>query len=271
VQVIVKLDESTRNRRELLRGPRSLNLALSLFILVASTAYSQARLPTAAPPSPAEAGPAKPVDLLGRETPRSAIMGLLKYEEREDYENAARYLQPPLGRNSDLTQRAKQFRTLQRYLRISIAMLSDDPNGTIEPGLPPGQIRAGVVETGETTGDVILVRVNDPVAGKIWLISKETVANIPELYAQIENEAPTPVDRIMPAALTGRQLFGMSLAKWLGWLLSIPISWLLTLLLTLVLTAPARIRSKLRKLPFRPILHTQVGMPAQVHHRDPDT
>jgi MscS family membrane protein len=260
VQVIVKLDESTRNRRKLLRGPRSVNLGLSIFILVASTVFSQAHLPTGAAPPPAKIEPA-PVDPLGRETPRSTMMGLLKYEEREDYENAARYLESPLGRNPTLTQRAKEFRTLQRNLKISIALLSDDPNGTIEPGLPPGQIRAGVVETGETTGDVILVRVDDPSAGKIWLISKETVANIPALYAQIESEAPTPVDRIMPAALTGRQLLGMSLAKWLGWLLSIPISWLLTLLLTLVLTAPLRIRSKIRKVPFRPILETQVGMP----------
>lgn len=255
------LDESTRNRRELLRRPRGLNVALSLFILVVSTAYSQARLPTAAPPSPAEAGPAKPVDLLGRETPRSAIMGLLKYEAQEDFENAARYLQAPSGRNPNLTQRAKEFRALQRQLEINIALLSDDPNGTLEPGLPPGRIRAGVWEVGRTTVDVILARVNDPVAGKIWLVSKETVANIPELYAQIENEAPTPVDRIMPAALTGRQLLGMSLAKWLGWLLSIPISWLVTLLLAFVLTAPARIRRKFRILPSTPILETHLGMP----------
>ena len=189
------------------------------------------------------------------------MMGLLKYEEREDYENAASYFQPPLGRNPNLTQRAKEFRALQRTLKISVAMLSDDPNGTIEPGLPPGQIRAGVVTAGETNGDVIMVRVDHPSFGKIWLISKETVVNIPALYAQIESEAPTPVDRIMPSALTGRPLLGMSLAKWLGWLLSIPIAWLLSLLSTLILTAPERIRSKLRKVPFRPILETQVGLP----------
>ena len=119
------------------------------------------------------------------------MMGLLKYEEREDYENAARYLQPPPGRNLDLTQRAKEFRALQRKLESSIGLLSDDPNGTVEPGLPPGQVRAGVWEVGRTEVDVILVRVDDPAVGKIWLISKETVASIPELYAQIESEAPT--------------------------------------------------------------------------------
>jgi hypothetical protein len=103
VQVIVKLDESTRNRREPLRGPRSLNLGLAIFILLASAAFSQVHLPTTPAPPPAKTEPT-PVDPFGRETPRSTMMGLLTYEEREDYENAARYLQPPPGRKTNLTQ-----------------------------------------------------------------------------------------------------------------------------------------------------------------------
>jgi MscS family membrane protein len=72
---------------------------------------------------------------------------------------------------------------------------------------------------------VLLVRVDDPDSGKIWLISKETVASIPQLYAQMESEGLTLADRIVPVALTSRRVFGISLAQWLGWLLSIPISW----------------------------------------------
>ena len=256
----MKLDESTRDRREPLRGHLSLNLGLAIFILVASSAFSQVHLPTSTAPPPAKTGPT-PVDPFGRQTPRSTMMGLLTYEEREDYENAARYLQPPTGRKTNLTQRAEQLRALQRKFRVNIALLSDDPKGTIEPGLPPGRVRAGVLVAGATTVDVILVRVDDPDSGEIWLVSKETVASIPELYAQVESEVPTLADRIIPAALTSRRVLGMSLAKWLGWLVSIPISWLLTLLLSLVVSAPLRIRSKLRNLPFRPILETQGGVP----------
>src|SRR4029077_5190656 len=107
-----------------------------------------------------------------------------------------RYLQVPSGQNPNLAQRAKEFRALQPQLEINFALLSDDPNGTIEPGLPPGQTRAGVWEVGRSTVDVILVQVDDPSSGKIWLISKETVARIPELYAQLENEAPSALDRL---------------------------------------------------------------------------
>lgn len=255
---------SVRNRRTLhRRRTTSLDVALSIFILVGAAVQSSAQLPTSAASPPGQAGPATPIDPLGRETPRSAAMGFLTYEEREDYETAARYLQPTPGRDTNLAQRAKELRALLRRFKGNIGLLSDDPNGTAESGLPPGQVRAGVLTAGDKTADVILVRVDDPVSGKIWLISKESIANIPQLYAQMESEAPTVADRIMPAALTGRRLLGMSLAQWLGWLFSIPISWLLAWLLAFLLSAPARLRSRLRHLPFRPVWQTRVGMPVR--------
>jgi MscS family membrane protein len=188
-------------------------------------------------------------------------MGLLKCSESEDYETAARYLQPTPGQDMNLIERAKELYALHGRFKGSVGLLSDDPNGSIEPGLPPGEVRAGVLSVGGATLDVILVRVNDPESGKIWLISKETVANIPTLYAQMEGQAPTLADRIVPAALSRRQLLGMSPAQWLGWLLSIPISWLLAWLLAFLLSAPRRVWYKLRKLPFRTVWETPLGVP----------
>ena len=248
------------SRRLLLGRTYAFDVAL-VFIFLGSAANSSAQLPTSAAPPPTKADSTARIDPLGRETPLSAMMGLLKCEENEDYETAARYLQPTPGQDTNLAQRAKEFQALQGKLRGNIALLSDDPNGTVEAGLPPGEVRAGVLTVGGTTADVILVRVNDPESGKIWLISKETVASIPKLYAQMESEAPTAVDRIMPAALTGRRLLGMSLAQWLGWLLSIPISWLLAWLLAFLFSAPRRVWYKLRRLPFRTIWETPLGMP----------
>jgi len=189
------------------------------------------------------------------------MLGFLKCAERQDYENAARYLQSTSEQTATLILRAKGSRELRRRFIGNIRSLSDDPNGTVEPGLPPGRVRAGVLAAGSVSVEVVLVRVDDPVSGKIWLISRDTVAGIPEVYAQMELEAPTVADRIMPTALTSRDLLGMSLARWLGWLLSIPISWFLVWLLAIILSAPARIRSKFRGLPFRPFLQTRVGMP----------
>ena len=189
------------------------------------------------------------------------MTGLLKYGERRDFATAARYLQLPPGQDTNLPELGKEFQALHSRFKGDLALLSDDPKGTVEAGLPPGQVRAGVLAVGGTTVDVILVRVEDPEFGKIWLVSKETVARIPELYAQMESEGPTVAERVVPAALTGRRLLDMSLAQWLGWLLSIPISWLLAWLLTLVLSAPRRVWYKLRKLPFRTVWDTPLGMP----------
>jgi MscS family membrane protein len=241
----------------------ALAVALAIFVFAGSTANSSAQLPTSAPPPPAKAEPATPIDPLGRATPRGAVMGLLKCTESEDYETAARYLQPTPGQDTNLVQRAKELYALHGRFKGSIALLSDDPNGSIEPGLPPGEVRAGVLSVGGATLDVMLVRVNDSESGKIWLISKETVANIPTLYAQMKTEAPALVDRIVPAALTGRRLLRMSVAQWLEWLLSIPISWLLAWLVAFLLSVPERIRHKLQKLPFRPVWETRHGMPVK--------
>ena len=112
-----------------------------------------------------------------------------------------------------------------------------------------------------TTADLILVRVDDPVAGKIWLVSRATLESIPGLYARLEREKPTEASRARLALLSGPVLLGMSSTQWLCWLLSIPISWLLAWLSTFLLSAPRRAWCKLRKLPFTTVWDTPLGMP----------
>ena len=252
------LRENRQGIRKSLSWTCTLYAAFAIFLFLGSVAYSPAQVP-ASPPAKAE--PTATIDPLGRETPRRTVMGLLKYAERQDFANAARYLQPTPGQDTNLVQRAKELQALHSRFRGEIGLLSDDPNGTVEAGLPPGQVRAGVLAVGGTTTDVILVRVDDPASGKIWLVSKETVASIPELYAQMESERPTAVERIVPTTLTSRHLLGMSLAQWLGWLLSIPISWLLAWLLSFLLSAPSRVWYKLRKLPMTTVWQTPLAMP----------
>ncbi len=255
------LRENRRGRSKSLHWAHAIRIALSIFLLVGAAAHSPAQVPTSATPPPAKAEPAAPIDPLGRKTPRSALMGLLKYETKQDFATAAQYLQPTRGRDTNLVQRAKELQELLSRFQGTVALLSDDPDGTVEAGLLPGQVRAGVFVVGGTTVDLILVRVDDPDSGKIWLVSRETVAKIPGLYAQMKGEAPTAAERIVPAALTTRHLLGLSLAQWLGWLLSIPISWLLAWLLAFLLSAPRRVWRKLRKVHFRTVWETPVGMP----------
>jgi MscS family membrane protein len=242
----------------LLKQTYTLSLAFAMLLFAGSAVCSPAQLPKVPAPEP-KAEPAAPLDPLGRQTPRSSLINFMKYETSGDYATAARFLQIPPGES--LEQLTKEFRMLYPNFQGSINLLSDDPNGTVDTGLPPGQVRAGVLTVVGAKADVILVRVDDPVAGKIWLISQGTLASIPRLYAQLESEKPTETSRIRVALLTGPVILGMSSTQWLCWLLSIPLAWLLAWLATFLLSAPRRAWCKLRKLPFHSVWDTPLGMP----------
>jgi MscS family membrane protein len=242
----------------LLKPSYTLNLALTILLLGGKAVSSPAQL-LHIPAPPPKVQPAAPLDPLGRQTPRSSAIGFLKYEASGDYATAARFMQLPPGEN--LEQLAKEFRLLYPDFQGGINLLSDDPNGTVEAGLPPGQVRAGVVTVGGVTADVILVQVDDPAAGKIWLISRTTLESVPKLYARLGSEKPTNASRIRLALRSGPVILGMSSTQWLCWLLSIPLAWLLAWLLTFLLSAPRRVWCKLRQLPFRTVWDTPLGMP----------
>jgi MscS family membrane protein len=233
------------------------NIVFLLFLVLCSVATLSAQSSTPGGTPQATNTPAS--DPLGRETPRGTAMGLLKYGMRRDYATAARYLQPSRGQN--LVLRAKELETLLPNLQGNIGLLSDDPAGIVEAGLQPGQVRAGVLAIRGETLDIILVRVDDPKSGKIWLVSKETVAQIPAFYAKTEGAVPAATNRILPSVLSERNVLGMSVAQWLGWLLSIPVCWLLVYALALLLSGPRRLWCKLRHLPFRSVWGTPLGTP----------
>src|SRR5271170_7914194 len=121
------------NRRKISKSSHwtcALRLALSILLFAGSAGHSPAQLSTSAA-SPAKAGPATPVDPLGRESPRGTVMGLLKYAERRDLATAAHYLQPIPGQDTDLVQRARELQALHAKFKGNIDLLSDEPNGSL--------------------------------------------------------------------------------------------------------------------------------------------
>jgi MscS family membrane protein len=250
-----------KNRKgvgQLLRQICTLSFVFIILFFGGWTLPSRAQLPKFSVPE-AKTEAATPLDPLGRQTPRSSMIGFLKYQASGDYATAARFLQLPPGESME--ELVRDFRVLYPDFQGGINLLSDDPNGTVEAGLPPGQIRAGVVTVNGTSADVILVRVDDPAAGKIWLISRATLESIPQLYARLESEKPTGARRIRLALLSGPAILGMSSTQWFCWLLSIPLAWLLAWLSTFLISAPRRAWCKLRKVPFTTVWDTPLGMP----------
>jgi MscS family membrane protein len=240
----------------LLKQSYTLHLAFA-FVLFAG--FSSPAQPIKVLTPPGNAAPAAPMDPLGRQTPRSSLINFLKYEASGDNTTTARFLELPPGQN--LEELTKEVRRLYPYFQGSLNLLSDDPNGSVDAGLPPGQVRAGVITVDGLTADVILTQVNDPFAGNIWLISQATIESIPDLYARLESEKPTKASRIRLTLHSGPVVLGMSSTQWLCWLLSIPFSWFLAWLSTYLLSAPRRAWYKLRKVRFFSIWDSPVGMP----------
>jgi MscS family membrane protein len=93
------------------------------------------------------------------------------------------------------------------------------------------------MSSGDVEDELILVRVTDPSAGKVWLISADTLIKIPELYDQVEARQ---VEHKLPQWAVKRQLLGMPLWQWFALLLLIPAAAALSWLLLLVLQVPLR-------------------------------
>ena len=175
-------------------------------------------LQPAAPASPAT----QPADPLGRNTPSNAILGFLKAAQAGDYSIAAQYLQmSPAHRQSEGEATASKLKFVLDHAFTAHLGQYNQPDGTPQEGVPLGRQRLGTMAAGDVDVDLDLVRVSDPSAGKIWLISSDTLAKLPELSDQI---AARQVARKLPAFLVKHQLVGMPLWQWLALLLSAPIA-----------------------------------------------
>ena len=187
----------------------------------------------AAPPAPAQP---VVVDPLGRETPSGTIRGFNAAVRRDDLDSARLYLQLTPAQRGNAEQLASQLNELiDRYFLQPLAALSRSPAGLANDGLPLDRERIQLTIDG-TEHDIVMVRVTDPQAGLIWLISSGSLAQVPLLYESAQ--APW-IERIMPRALVESRLFGMSLARWLAYLgsLLMPLAglWLLAIAVMAVL------------------------------------
>jgi MscS family membrane protein len=186
--------------------------------------------------------PAKVSDQLGRDTPYGTVFGFLQAAQSGDYSIAAQYLQmTPARRQSEGDALAEKL-----YVAMNIAFAgslrpSRQPEGTPQEDVPLDRQKLGTMSAGDVDASLELVRVTDPSAGKIWLISSDTLASVPELYDQV---AARRVETRLPSWTVKHQFAGMPLWQWFALLLLVPVAaaaaWLLLVLLQIPLRWWAR-------------------------------
>jgi MscS family membrane protein len=187
----------------------SARTALSQILPASTTASSSATANT-------------PVDPLNRTTPSGSVLGFLQAAQSGNYTTAAQYLQMSAAhRQTEGEQVASQLKeVMDRTFNGRVGAFTQ-PEGTPQEGVPLGRQRIGTMSSGDVEVNLDLVRVTDPSAGKIWLISSETLAKVPELYDQVEARR---VESKLPNALVKHQIAGMPLWQWLALLLAIPLA-----------------------------------------------
>lgn len=218
-------------------------VCLGACLTFASAALGQA-LPS---PTPATAAANAPVDPLGRTTPSGTMLGFLQAAQSGDYGIAAQYLQmSPARRQSEGEQIATKLKVVLDSAFTGRFKNFTQAEGIPQEGIPLGHQRLGTMSSGDVEADLDLVRVSDPSAGKIWLISSDTLAKVPELYDQVQARH---VESRLPNVLVKHEFAGMPLWQFLALLLAVPVAaalgWLILALLEIPLRWLARRRGQL--------------------------
>jgi MscS family membrane protein len=188
------------------------------------------------PAAPASAA-SKPSDQLGRDTPYGTVYGFLQAAQSGDYSIAAQYLQmSPARRQTEGDALAMKLNIALNHAFAGSLRPSKQPEGTPQEDVPMDRQKLGTMSAGDVDADLELVRVTDSSAGKVWLISSNTLAKVPELYDQVEARQ---VESRLPRWMVTHQFSGMPLWQWLALLLLIPVAaaaaWLLLVLLQIPL------------------------------------
>ncbi len=212
-------------------------------------------------------------DPLGRDTPSGCVLGFLQAAQSGNYQAAADYLQMSAARRqSQGADVAGKLKGLMDAAFVgSLRRISTSPEGSPEAG-GPDQQTIGVFSVPNEGADndvpVVLVRVTDPNAGKIWLFSSATLTRVPDLYDTIEAHQ---VETHLPQSLVKNTFLGMPLWQWLALLLAVPVAVVAGWAIVLFLAIPRHLYLKLKK---RPDLHSyrRVSMPlllvfAAISHR----
>ncbi len=224
---------------------RSSLRTIFLTILWLTSVACVGQLPIA--PAAAAKPSAPATDLLNRTTPSGTVLGFLQAAQNGDYSIASQYLQmSPVRRQTDGERIASELKFVLDHSFSGNPSRFNQPEGVPQEGVPLGQQKLGTMAAGDVEADLDLIRVNDPNAGKIWLISSDTLAKIPELY---EQASARQVEHKLPAFLVKHQILGMPIWQWLGLLLAvlvaIPVGWLVLILLEIPLHLWAKRRGHL--------------------------
>ena len=183
-----------------------------LFVLLIALAQAAAAQIPGLSKASDSAATEEPVDPLGRISPRGTIVAFTRAVEREDFGLASRFLQLTAAQRKNSASLSLALKNvIDRELHESLSSISDASAGSLEDGLEEDREQLGPLNIEGQKTYIMLVRVRDPEDGQVWLISAETLRQIPAIAGA---SGRTWIESHMPATLLERGLLGLSLAHW---------------------------------------------------------
>jgi MscS family membrane protein len=215
---------------------------VSVHVSVAQSVNSLLKSATQ-PQAPAAAS----TDPLGRATPSGTVLGFLQAAQNGNERAASDYLQLSAARRQsegpDLSGKLKVL--MDNAFVGSWSRISTRPEGDLQYGTSDQQI-VGTFSTRDGDVPVVLVRVTDPNAGKIWLFSADTLSKVSELYDNVEAHL---IENKLPQSLVRNVFLGMQLWQWLALIAAIPVAFAIGWAMVLLLAIPRRLWLRLTNHP----------------------
>src|SRR5712671_5888662 len=206
-------------------------LALSVVCPALVRAQSGQHAPAASTSSPASP-PTDPLEL-GRETPRGTVIGFIRAAQSENYGVAVQYFE---GRRASVESEQELARQLLAILNArfvgSLDSITNDPTGREDGGPPREQVMVGGTRGLSESFPLYLVHAEVARGAKVWLISRRTLDQVPEVYDSLRFPQ---LEKRLPKFLVKTRLLGMPLWQWIAIVLFAPVALLLGWLAALVL------------------------------------
>jgi MscS family membrane protein len=236
---------------------RRLLMLLALMGLLFTPLRGAAQIPgfSVAQTTGAPQQPAAFTDPLGRDNPRGCILGFIQAAQEEDYARATLYFQPVTtrkrpSRDEEEELAAQLLAILNQKFVGPLNFVSSNPQGRLDEGLPPDQVRVTSVLGADETFPIILVRAEDEHGHKLWYFSRTTLELVPKAYDTLTYPG---FEKKLPPYLVEHRFLAMPLWQWLAIVLFIPIALIAARSLTLLLALVERTWRRLRHHPSVPI------------------
>src|SRR6266403_920309 len=224
-------------------------LLLTFGVGSAPMVHAQTAQHSAAATSPPTV-PSDPLEL-GRETPRGTVIGFVRAAQSESYDVAVQYFEPRRRTNVEPERELAQqlLAILNARFRGSLDSITNDPTGRQDNEPPRDQIVVGVTRGLSESFPLYLVHEDVAHGAKVWLISRQTLDQVPEVYDSLRF---AQLEKRLPKFLVKMRFLGMPLWQWIAIVLFAPVALLLGWLAALLVRLGShRIRRALGLAPLQ--------------------